>query len=452
VDSGGVEGNGDSYRSSISADGRYVAFGSEATNLVPGDTNGVGDVFVRDRQLGTTVRVSVDSLGAQGNGESGGTWRYESLSISADGRFVAFHSYAWNFDPFDFNGSPDVFVHDRQSGTTERVSLNSAGAEGNRGSYQPSISGDGRYVAFESASSNLAPGDTNGVGDIFVHDRQTGATKRVSVDSAGVEANDWSLDSCISADGRFVAFYTEASNLVVGDTNNAQDLFVHDCQTATTERVSVDSAGTQGDGNSFWPSLSADGRYVAFLSAASNLVPGDTNGHWDVMVRDRMSGTTERVSMSSLGEEGNLTSYWPSMNADGRFVAFGSWASNLVSGDTNGVSDMFVFDREAGITLEGTGSCPGTMTFTASGLAAGATVAFIWGTPGSFIIPTGRPCAGTALDLVPLLKPSPGYLLAVADSSGIASVSGNVPASACGKLLMQALDLASCMTSNTTPM
>lgn len=186
VNSSEIEGDSYSRNQSISADGRYVAFTSYSTNLVSGDTNGVEDVFVRDRQTGETTRVSVSDVGAEGDDAS---WY---PSISADGRYVAFVSYATNLISGDTNGKSDVFVHDRQTGETARVSVSDVGAEGNDASWYPSISMDGRYVAFASYASDLVAGDSNGGEDIFVHDRQTGITTRVSVDSAGVEADGWS--------------------------------------------------------------------------------------------------------------------------------------------------------------------------------------------------------------------------------------------------------------------
>ncbi len=343
VDTSGAQGNDDSYIPSVSADGRYVAFHSNAANLVGGDTNGIWDVFVHDRLSGTTERVSVDSSGAQGNSGS-----FDS-SISADGRYVAFWSVASNLVAGDTNGYHDVFIHDRLSGTTERVSVDSSGAEGDAGSSHPSISDDGRYVAFFSNASNLAAGDTNGADDVFVHDRQSGMTERVSVDSNGAQGNTNSDVPSISADGRCVAFESFASNLVAGDTNGCPDIFVHDRQNGTTERVSIDSNGAQGNNDSNWvPSISADGRYVAFQSYATNLVVGDTNNTYDVFVRDRQSGTTERVSIDSSGVQGHGDSFIPSISADGRYVAFTSGAPNLVAGDTNGWADIFIHDRLIG--------------------------------------------------------------------------------------------------------
>ncbi len=350
VDSAGAEGNGTSFQGfSISADGRFVAFLSYATNLVAGDTNGVADIFVRDRATGTTERVSVDSAGAAGNGSS-----FEG-SISVDGRFVAFDSAATNLVAGDTNGVADIFVRDRATGTTERVSVDSAGAEGNGASSVAAISADGRFVAFLSYATNLVAGDTNGVADIFVRDRATGTTERVSVDSLGTQADGESntFSTSISADGRFVAFSSDAANLVVGDTNGVGDIFVRDRSAGTTERISVDSAGAQGNGSSNRPSISADGRFVAFNSDADNLVVGDSNGlmgRLDIFVHDRATGTTQRVSIDSAGAEGNGSSNRPSISADGRFVAYRSSSDNLVAGDTNGTFDIFVHDRAAGTT------------------------------------------------------------------------------------------------------
>ncbi len=354
VDSAGVEANlGSLGRPSISSDGRFVAFASDASNLVEADTNGTTDVFVRDRETGATSRVSVGSNGVEGNALS-----YEP-SISDDGRFVAYSSDASNLVGSDANGARDVFVHDRLAGTTTRVSLAGGGAEANGGSLGSAISGDGRYVAFFSVASNLVTGDTNGTFDVFVHDRQTGTTTRVSVSSAGDQGNSGSFSPSISGDGRFVAFDSLASNLVSGDTNARWDCFIHDRQAGTTWRVSVDSGGGQGDGASNEPSISGDGWYVAFTSVASNLVGADANGKGDVFVHDRQTGTTTRVSVDRNGVEANEVSGQPSISDDGRFIAFEAYASNLVPGDVNGNTDVFLRDQLAGTTVRVSAVVPG---------------------------------------------------------------------------------------------
>lgn len=370
VSSGGVQGNGLSSvnGNSISADGRYIAFYSSATNLVPADTNGFRDVFLRDMQAGTTTLVSVESTGAQGNGVSSGP------TISADGRYVAFYSSATNLVTGDTNAVRDVFLHDVQTGITSRLSVDSSGIQGDGLSSGPKISADGRYVAFYSSATNLVPGDTNGFRDVFVRDVLLATTTRASVDSAGVQGDALSSVPTISADGRYVAFYSDATNLVASDTNAARDIFVRDTQAGITTRVSVDSAGAQSNGSSSPapptssgtpPNISADGRFVAFDSDATNLVAGDTNSVTDTFVHDNVTGTTERIDVSSTGTQADAKSAAPTISSDGRFVGFGSAATNLVSGDTNAVEDIFVRDRNAaGMTslcdpgVDGVLSCP----------------------------------------------------------------------------------------------
>jgi len=341
IDSSGAQANGESLRPSISADGRYVAFESAASNLVPGDTAGQ-DIFVHDRQLGTTERVSVDSSGNQANGES------QTPSISGDGRYVAFESFAANLVSGDTNNRRDVFVHDRQTGMTERVSLNIFGNQVGSVSGEASISAAGRYAAFASPSP-LDPNDQDsGNWDIYVRDRQMQTTEWVSGGLAGD-----CFWPAISGDGRFVAF--EAGLAVPFGVRST--IIVYDRQLATSEEVSVSGEGHDAD--SFSPSISADGRLVAFASVAGDLVSGDTNGAYDVFVYDRQTQAMTRVSVDGLGNEANSHSLQPSISADGRFVSFESLASNLVPGDTNGVYDIFTHDRQTGaierVSVDSTG-------------------------------------------------------------------------------------------------
>jgi Tol biopolymer transport system component len=346
----GEQGIGNSWATGISADGRFVAFSSEVSSLVAHDTNRQSDVFVRDRRTGETTRVSVTSSGAQAHEsphEFGGS---QLGGISANGRYVAFVSDATNLVPRDTNRLFDVFVHDRVTGKTQRVSVSSAGRQGYGESDQAAISAHGRYVAFSSLASNLVPRDSNRNEDVFVHDRRTGKTQRVSVSSSGKQSKGprgraGSVSPVISGDGRYVAFGSAASNLVPGDTNRVPDIFVHDRVTGKTQRVSVSSAGAQANGDSADAAISPNGRYVAFDSFASNLVPGDSNGAGDVFVYDRVTHRTLLASLSSSGEQGNDTSYSDAgfLSADGRYLAFSSWASNLAP-DTNPNPDVFVRD------------------------------------------------------------------------------------------------------------
>jgi len=354
VGPGGQPGNGNSSFVSISADGRYVAFGSSASDLVSGDANGVDDVFLRNRRNGTTVRVSLASSGAEGDAGS------YAPSVSADGRYVAFHSYASNLVAGDTNGVSDVFVRDRATGTTTRVSVDSAGLEATGESFYPSISADGRYVAFQSLAANLVAGDVNGKEDVFVHDLQSGTTALVSQSSAGVQGDADSQAPAISADGGFVVFDSITASFVAGDANGASDVFVRDLAAGTTERVSVDAAGNDGNGASFAGSLSADGRHVAFYSAASNLVGLDSNNAFDVYVRDRQAATTIRVSVTPVDRPGNGDSFTPSISADGRFVAFQSTASNLVADDMNATADVFLRDCDVSTTSRASVGASGT--------------------------------------------------------------------------------------------
>jgi hypothetical protein len=374
VDTQGVQGNALTfYGLAISADGRCVAFTSAATNLVAGDTNGFWDVFVRDRSSGTTERVSLDSAGLQGNGESvSGALNIPSVAISADGRFVAFVSRATNLVAGDTNLCQDVFVRDRALGTTERVSVSAGGVEGDNVSSTPTISANGRFVAFSSFATNLVAIPGTGIGQIYVRDRQLGTTALVSANSSGIEGDNDSAQNggAISADGRFVAFGSWASDLVAGDTNGVGDVFVRDRNSATIERVSLSTGGAQGIGTSVTPSISADGRFVAFQSAAANLVAGDTNGYFDIFVRDRQNGTLERVSVNTAGNEANFSSSVPVLSPDGRFVAFLSGASNLVAGDTNSKYDVFLRDRASGTTEIVSVSTSGTQSNNSSNMVS----------------------------------------------------------------------------------
>jgi Tol biopolymer transport system component len=339
VGQGGVQGNGASILPSISGDGRYVAFMSDATNLVPGDTNHTTDVFVRDLVGGSTRRVSVGAGGQQGNGAS--SWP----SISSDGLHVGFLSAASDLVPGDTNGTFDVFVRDLLAKTTQRVSVGAHGAQGAGNSLYPAVSGNGRFVAFQSDAPNLVPGDLNGSLDIFVRDRLNGTTRRASVGPGGVEADGPSTNRpAISADGRFVAFDSSAANLVAGDTNQFQDIFVRDLQAQVTSRVSVGVAGGESNGISVSPTLSSDGRYVAFQSDSTNLVATDSNGFTDVFVRDRLAGTNTRVSVGPGGVQSNGFSFTGTISYDGHHVVFTSGATNLVANDTNGTQDVFARD------------------------------------------------------------------------------------------------------------
>ena len=340
-------GRGASTSPAVSADGRYVAFASSAHDLVAGDTNRSIDVFVRDRGTGRTERVSVGTGGAQAGRSARGS---DQPAISGDGRYVAFRSTASNLVSGDTNRASDVFVRDRVAGTTVRVSVAGGGAQARGGSQRPAISTDGRVVGFVSAASNLVGSDTNFAVDVFVRDLAQGATERVSVSSAGRQSYvgftpDLAHRPSLSADGRLVAFASRSASLVRGDRNFAGDVFVRDRATSQTSLVSVDSAGAQRLlASSGAPSLSGDGRYVAFDSAAA-LAAGDTDRSDDVYVRDRTAASTTLTSPGSARGDNNA----PSLSGDGRYVLFDS-AARLLAEDTDNFSDVYRYDRTAATT------------------------------------------------------------------------------------------------------
>jgi hypothetical protein len=302
VTTGGVSADKYSDNPSVSADGRYTAFISDATNLGTGDTNGVRDVFLFDNQTSLVRRLNLSQQGAQANGAS------SNPAISGNGRYVAFASDATNLVFGDTNGFTDIFVVDTITGAISRDSVTSAGGQANGSSFRPAISSDGRYVAFESNATNLTSPATSGVTQIFMRDRTSGAVVLIS-QSSGTAGNGVSLQAAISGDGRFVAFASDASNLVAGDGNGVRDVFVRDVTGGTTTRVSVSSSGAEGNGPSRAPSINrnpgnaSDGRYVAFGSEATNLVGSDTNAVSDIFVRDVVGNTTSRVSVSSAGAQ-----------------------------------------------------------------------------------------------------------------------------------------------------
>ncbi len=324
----------------ISDNGRFVAFTSEADNLVTDDTNLDNDIFVRDLQKRITTRVSIGTDGDEGN-----SWSTLS-ALSANGQFVAFYSYASNLVPNDTNGEGDVFVHDRQEDTTERVSVASGGVQSNGWSHYPTISEDGRYIAFISEATNLVMDDENEIKDIFVYDRQEQETTRISVATDGSESNGEAERHAMSADGRFVVFDSEADNLVPGDTNEAKDIFLHDRQSGQTSRISMAADGSQGNDDSAYPVISGNGRFVVYWSGADNLVAND-DAYWDVFIYDRESEQTTYIPVSANTPDNYWNLYWRlDTSPDGRFITFASDIPNLVADDQNAAYDAFLYDQE----------------------------------------------------------------------------------------------------------
>lgn len=459
----------DCFSAGISGDGRIVAWTSADPNVVPGDTNGAQDVFVRDRVTGITTRVSVSTSGVEGDGAS------RDPRLSYDGRFVVFSSMATNLAGTDGNGTvSDVFLRDRLLGTTERISASSAGVSGDGLSYKPQISSDGRFVLFASEAKNLIPTDTNDSLDFFVRDRQTGMTEGITqqfggvFQSAGVAIGSMSDDAryfalrinlpsqvgltpsialfdrqlgtttplavgplgtmfaewpVISSDGSAVAFQTSGNLLPQDQNGNTQDIYVYDVASGALELGTRNVLnGSGGNGHSYPTRFSADGRFLVFSSGASNLVKGDQNGAFDAFVHDRATRKTTRVSLGANDQEGNGSSSAADSSADGKTVAFVSVAGNIVTNDTNGVNDCFVREITSqasfsayGVGFPGTGGMVPTLALLAPPVIGTSTSLSIGNSSGSATqgilligaaaasIPT--PALGVQLVAAPIIVP-----------------------------------------------
>ena len=353
VSSQGVPANSSCKNPDISYDGRFVVFECRASNLVPNDTNKVSDIFVHDRQTGATERVSVGPNGIQANGPS------DEPAISDDGRFVVFTSKAKNLIPSpaqavgmaSYRGPGiNVYLHDRQTGITSLASMTPTGQPADRRAWLPDISPDGRYIVYSSHSSNLVVPDMNGIKrDAFIYDRVTGTTEYADIMSNGL--NPWSGGSiaAISAEGRVVTYRSKASDLVRDDTNRKFDIFAYERSTFDIKRVSVSTTGRQASSDAHNPQVSADGRFVVYESPAQ-LDSRDQNSSIDVYVHYLPAAVTSLASLNANGHAGNNPSVTPVLSGDGRYIAYSSKSSDLVPGDTNGLSDVFIFDQATGET------------------------------------------------------------------------------------------------------
>lgn len=322
----------------ISGDGRVIALTSSATNLVAGDRNGLDDLFIFGPAGGVVRVMGGEGRGAEPDGHA------SSPRVSADGRWVAFASVATNLVPGDTNGARDVFVVEVGSGVIERVSVGAFGVQGNYASGRPTISADGRFVAFESLADNLLGpgGDGNRSSDVFVHDRASGETVLVSRNAMGRPANAHSTSPSISANGDLVAFESWASDLVSGPKRAGSDVYLADVAAETVVQVSVAVGGAATDHDSREPVISADGAWVAYSSLASNIVEPDTvNGFFDVLVWERATGVTRRVSATPEGGLLDEYSDFPRFAPDGRALVFRSRSDGLVAGDANRKVDVF---------------------------------------------------------------------------------------------------------------
>jgi hypothetical protein len=325
---------------SLSADGRYVAFSSKATNLIADDNNSKRDIFVKDRRTGFIERVSISSSGDEGSSDS------DNPSISDDGRFVVFESFS-AFISADTNAKIDIYLHDRLNHITQIISKNGA-TESNGHSTRASISATGRYVVFKSEADNLVSGDSNNKTDVFIKDLITDSIERVSVASDDSEANGAvNMSATVSADGRYVAFRSNSTSLSSVDLNGKPNIFLRDRTAHKTTCISVPYDGTLIDGYTYNPTISDDGSVIVFEARATNLVPDDTNGHNDIFVYSLATQQIKRVTDNSNDEH----SYGTSMSADGRFISYRSGATGIVTDDSNGEYDAFIYDTKNNTTV-----------------------------------------------------------------------------------------------------
>ena len=379
VSSSGVAANSESRRTALSGDGTQVAFGSNASNLVAGDSNSAADIFVRDRVASTTTRISLPTAGGQANGWSG------IPSISSDGRFVAFRSIATNLDPLDADPKPDIYRHDRLSGETVLVSHRLVPGTHPEGAFQSSVSQDGRYVAFDCWDDNLVPGDVNHTIDVYVRDMQTGTMELISVGNQGELGDDVSDTPSISWDGRFVSFSSRAGNWFPGNVHKYPHVYVRDRVLGTTTLVSHAPSGSYGPvGGGYEASLSGDGTKVAFMYLGADIMPGLFSGHtWpgaQVFVRDLIDGSLTYVGYSIWGGLSDHECLYPKLSYDGRFVAWVSLSDNLTVTGGHFNENVYHRDLETGVTVmvcQGMGGAiPSGYSVDAAISGDGRTVAF----------------------------------------------------------------------------
>lgn len=334
----------------LNENGRYVLFWTDDSKLIPNDFNSTGDIYLRDRQINETVRVSIGNGNVEANNLT-----FAENDISDNGTLIVYASNATNLIGGDTNGFTDIFVFDRGLGAVARASITFNEIQTNGPSYKPVISGDGRFVAFRSQASNIVANRSSTQPDIFLFDRagQPGARMaQINVHSNGTPANQEDNNGriAINSNGNFIAFDSIATNLVGNDTNGRRDIFLRDRTTNKTTRISLGLNGAQANGHSSHPAISATGRYIAFRSEANNLVEGDTNNFADIFVYDREEDTITRVNVSREGEQANSNAEMPGITSNGRFVSFQSTAKNMVAGDVNNTADIFVHDRNTGVT------------------------------------------------------------------------------------------------------
>ncbi|MCA9905708.1 MAG: PD40 domain-containing protein, partial [Anaerolineae bacterium] len=398
----GSPANGRSYHPTISSDGLYVVFASDASNLLPGDTNGRSDVFSYDRLTCTLTLISVAADGVTfGNGDS------VAPAVTSDGRYVAFQSAARNLLSAAVSTTWAIFLRDTQTNETVIISVAPDGSAADAQSRLPAISADGRYIAYQSQATNLTNDEDTIIYDIFLFDRDTNETIRVSNSYDGGMPFGQSERAAISADGRYVAYDSVAPNIIPDDTNSFMDVFVYDRTTGQTKRVSVSSSGAQNSGTSSNPALTADGQYITF-SASGSLQTG-YGGPYNVYLHDQLNGQTIQISLPMSNTQAGAESGGSVLSSDGNYVVYSSYANSLVHGDTNGATDIFRYDRTTGVTarlsLTETGAQANDGTFTPRVSANGELLTY-WSKASNLVGGDTNSVEDVFLVNAPLLPPS----------------------------------------------
>jgi len=444
--SNGVVGNRFSGMAQISADGSVVAFMSTATNLIPNNPEGLWYFYVHDLASRETALVSVNSQGERDNrGANCNCMVYKFPCVSTDGRYVAFHSIGSNLVENDNNETFDIFRHDRLTGQTVRVTVSHDGGDPDGFSFIRNMSPDGRFIVYQSTATNLVPDDSNQTRDIFIRDMDLELTERCSIAHDGSEANDASDSPDVTPDGRYVAFASLATNLVIPDTNDDWDVFLRDRLLQTTERISIKTDGSQPNGYGRHPSISEDGRWITFHSDATNHLAGMPVRERRVMLRDRLTRETVYVAIG-LDGPANERSLDGFISDDGKWVVFDSYASNLVPEDNNGARDIFRLER-FGDHLELLGPVPGRggarNRWAVDGVLPGSRVVLMYDTRMG-----NSPIEGC--DMINLDLADPRIVgSATADASGRALILRQVPPGASGRIVrFQAYSPTNCARSN----
>lgn len=443
--SSGVMANKDCDTPTISAGGRFVGFVSSSTNLNPAATRFIRQVFVKDMASGAMLIASTDTSGA--TADNGG----EDVSISSKGGEVAFTSYSDSLAVGDTNGTFDVFIKVLRNDRIRLASVSTSGIQANRSSRYPTISPDGDSVAFVSWADNLVANDLNADRNLFVHDSRAGITRMVDVDVNGLPANSLAQnEAAVNWGGRFVAF-TAHDGLVPGDSNLREDILLRDVHAGVTSVISVTSQGIPADGDSRHPSISPDGRFIAFVSDATNLDPTAPLG-WDAYVHDRLTGETRRVSTPEIPgtNGGGVFEETPGVSANGQVVVFSSQGGSLLENDQNGLGRDALLHGGPELTING--SCPGPFSATVRHLRPNVRVGMVFGERNYVHLRNDSICPDLLLDVRVLPSLGRGFQVSLSDAAGVAQFQGAYPAGACGLLYAQAIELSTCLASNPAPL